>query len=154
MNNQQQEEQQYEDYYRPNMFERPEDISRHLLEVEKNKAGVINLDSSRANLNPHELMTVRAIGSLLNEIIYVEKMTTWRFTDLKDHLRNEIALTNVPSRAKHGWAAALSKTDRRINVSDTQEMAGDISDEFDDKTKQGLMDKLSNAVPLLRKKEM
>ena len=132
-----------EDIERPNYFERPEDVSRHLLEVEPNKTGVINLDSARANLNPHELKTVRAIGSLINDLDLAEQIVpSWDFKTDKAFFKNELATTNVPSRSKHGWAAALSKTDKRVNINDAQDMAFDISSAFEDRVEEGLVGKL------------
>lgn len=139
---------------RPNYFERPEDVSRHLLEVEHNPTGVVDLDSARANLNPQELKAVRAIGSLINDLDLAMKLIPkWNFTLEKKFFKNELSTTNVPSRSKHGWAAALSKTDKRVNVQDTNELAGDISDAFEQEVEQGLVGKLRET-GILKKKEL
>jgi len=132
----------------PNLFDSPEAIARHLLEVEQNTAGVVNKDSARANLNPTEMRTVRALGGLINEIEYAEKITGFNLNELKIYYQNELATTNVPSRSKGGFAMVLSKTDRRVNAQQIEDMAEDVAEQFDENVKQGLLGKfLKKKVP-------
>ena len=126
----------------PNLFESPESIARHILETEPNQTGVINKDSARANLNPSELRTVRALGGLINEIEYAEKITGFDLTELKEYYKNEMSTTNVPSRSKDGFAIVLSKTDKHINSQDLQNIASDVSNHFDEEAEQGLLSKI------------
>lgn len=126
----------------PNLFESPEAIARHILETEPNNTGVINKDSARANLNPSELRTVRALGGLINEIEYAEKITGFDLQELKEYYKNEMSTTNVPSRSKDGFAIVLSKTDRRVDSQEINSFAGEVSDHFNNETEQGLLSKL------------
>lgn len=123
----------------PNLFDSPEAIARHLLEVQENQAGVVNQDSARANLNPQEMRTVRALGGLINEIEYAEKITGFDLSELKNYYRNELATTNVPSRSKGGFAMVLSKTDRRVNTEQINDLAEDVAEQFNESTKKGLL---------------
>lgn len=144
----------FDELERPNYFEKPEDVSRHLLEIEHNKTGVVDLDSARANLNPQEMKSVRAIGSLINDLDYAMKLIPdWEFKKLNRFFKNELATTNVPSRAKHGWASVLSKTDKRVNVTEAQDMAYDISDAFEQQVDEGLVGKLRET-GILKKKQV
>jgi hypothetical protein len=146
-------EQMY-DQEMPNLFESPESIARHILEVDKSKAGTINKDSARANLNPSELRAVRGIGDMISELEYAEKICGWDLTEAKDYLKEKLATTNVPSRSKGGFAIVLSKTDRRIQMPEAQDFATEISDQFDEQTEQGLASKIPFIGGLLKKKEM
>jgi hypothetical protein len=128
--------------YTPNLFDSPEAIARHLLEIEKNETGVVNKDSARANLNPIEMKTVRALGGLINEIEYAEQITGFDLSELKNYYINELATTNVPSRSKSGFAIVLSKTDRRVNTNEINDLAQDISEQFSEEKKPGIFGKL------------
>jgi hypothetical protein len=149
------EQQHYQQFQQktPNLFDSPEAIARHLLEVEQNDAGVVNQDSARSNLNPAELRTVRALGGLINEIEYAKKIMLSMAKDkteqediiehldeLKEYYKNETATTNVPSRSKGGFAMVLSKTDKQVAIQQIESMAEDVADQFDtDKKKPGLL---------------
>ena len=157
MNYLDQEVQRYEhldESERPNYFERPEDVSRHLLEIEPNETGVIDLDTARANLNPEELKSIRAIGGLINDLDLASKLIPeWNFSKDIKFYRNEMSTTTVPSRAKHGWAAVLSKTDKKVNISEAQEMAYDISNAFEQQVDEGLVGKLRET-GILKKRQV
>jgi len=144
----------YQMLERPNLFESPESIARHILEVDKSKAGTVNKDSARANLNPRELSSVRTNGDLISELEYAERICGWDLKEAKDYVKEKLETTNVPSRSKSGFAIVLSKTDRRIQMGEAQEFAGEIQNQFDDKVEQGLGDKIRSSIPFLKKKEL
>jgi len=139
---------------RPNMFESPESIARHILEVDKSKAGTVNKDSARANLNPKELSSVRANGDLISEIEYAGRICGWDLKEAKDYVKEKLETTNVPSRSKGGFAIVLSKTDRRIQTAEAEQFAGEIQDQFDEGTEESLMNKIPLLGGMFRKKEM
>jgi hypothetical protein len=139
---------------RPNMFESPESIARHILEVDKSKAGTINKDSARANLNPSELRAVRANGDLISELEYAERICGWDLKEAKDYVKEKLETTNVPSRSKSGFAIVLSKTDRRIQMGEAQEFAGEIQDQFDEKVEESLASKIPLIGGMFKKKEL
>jgi DNA segregation ATPase FtsK/SpoIIIE-like protein len=146
-----------EDYQQqdmPNMFESPESIARHILEVKKSKAGTINEDSARANLNPSELRCVRANGDFIADLEYAEKVCGWKLDEAKEYIKEKIATTNVPSRSKHGFAIVLSKTDRRISTPEAEHFAGEISNDFNEEVEQSLAEKVASKIPFLKKKEL
>jgi hypothetical protein len=141
---------QYEE--RPNLFESPESIARHILQVKKSPSGVINEDSARANLNPAEMRSARAVGDLVGELEYAERVCGWNLNEAKEYVKEKLATTNVPSRSKHGFAIVLSKTDRRLNMPETEHFAGEIANTFNEDEEQGFMEKLKNRIPFMRGK--
>lgn len=144
----------YQNQEMPNMFESPESIARHILEVKKSKGGVIDQDSARANLNPNEMRSVRANGDLVSDLEYAEKVCGWNLSEAKDYLREKLATTNVPSRSKNGFAVVLSKTDRRISPQEGQQFAGEISSDFEEQVEESLAEKVTSKIPFLKKREL
>lgn len=145
---------EYQNQEMPNMFESPEAIARHILEVDKSKAGVANKDSARANLNPSELRCVRANGDLISDLEYAEKVCGWDLSEAKDYIKEKLATTNIPSRSKNGFAIVLSKTDRRVSTPEAEQFAGEISNSFDGEVEESLAEKVRSKIPFLKKKEM
>ena len=125
---------------RPNMWERPEEVARSVLEVEPNKNNIINSDTTKANLNPLELRSYRAIAGVINLTIFAEENHGWNLYKVKRFLEQENISTTVPSRAKSGWAISLAKTTTNVNVNEIKEHAVSIQNEFDQK--KGFLQKL------------
>lgn len=138
---------------RPNYFESPESIARHILEHEENTAGTVNSDSARANLNPQELRSARVVGTLIGELEYAERTCGWNLEEAKNYMRHNLATTNVPSRSKDGFAIVLSKTDRRIQTAEATQFAGEIASHFNEQTEQGLASKIPILGALFSKKK-
>lgn len=138
---------------RPNYFESPESIARHILEHESRKSEVVNSDSSRANLNPQELRTARIIGILIGEMEYAEKTCNWDLTEAKEEIKDALSIINVPSRSKDGFAVVLSKTDRRVQTAELNQFAGEVADHFDDSTEESLASKIPFIGGFLKKKQ-
>jgi hypothetical protein len=141
----------------PNFFEAPEAIARHIFEIIKSKAGVVNKDSSRANLNKVEMRAVRANGDLISDLAYAEKVCNWDLTYAKEYIGEKIATTNVPSRSKHGYGIWMAKTDRHISQPEAESMQNQINSEFnEEEVEQELQQKAG--IPIigrfLKKKEM
>ena len=139
---------------RPNYFESPESIARHILEHEKNETGVVTADSPRANLNPNELRTARVLGDLIGELEYAERVCGWDLTEAKTYVSNKLATTNVPSRSKDGFAIVLSKTDRRVQTAELNQFAGEVSQHFDENTEESLASKIPIFGSLFKKKQV
>lgn len=142
----------------PNLFESPESIARHIVEIIKSKAGVVNKDSARANLNKKEMRSVRANGDMISDLEYAEKICGWDLTNTKEYFKEKLATTNVPSRSKHGYAIWMSKVDRHVNQLEAEAFQNQLNTEFnDDEVEQGLREKVSG-LPIiggfLKKKEM
>jgi len=116
----------------PNFFESPEAIARHIFEIIKSKAGVVNKDSSRANLNKVEMRAVRANGDLISDLAYAEKVCNWDLTHAKEYIQEKVATTNVPSRSKHGYGIWMAKTDRHVSQPEAEQVQNEINSEFND----------------------
>lgn len=144
----------YQMLERPNLFESPESIARHIFEVDKSKSGTVNKDSARANLNPKELSSVRANGDLISELEYAERICGWDLKEAKDYVKEKLETTNVPSRSKFGYGIWMAKTDRRISQQDAEEGAREIQNQFGDNTEEGLGNKIRSSIPFLKKKEL
>jgi len=138
----------------PQYFETPEHISKHLLDIDRYDSPAVNLDSSRANLNPNELRQARADGSLMLELEEAEQTCGWNLASQKSKTHGVIGVLNVTSRAKNGWASVLAKTDKHVNIQTTEQYAEDINEQFNEQTAQGLGSKLSGKIPFLKRKEM
>lgn len=138
---------------RPNYFESPEAIARHILEHEHNPTGVVNADSPRANLNPGEMRSARVLGDLIGDIEFAERICGWDLFEPKIYIQNKLATTNVPSRSKDGFAIVLSKTDRNVQTQTLENFATDISQHFDENTEQGLLNKIPLLGGLVKKKQ-
>ncbi len=134
----------------PQYFETPEHISKHLLDVNEYTSNAVNHDSARANLNPNELRQARSDGSLILELEEAEKTCEWNLQSQKNKTFGALGVLNVTSRSKNGWASVLAKTDKHINIQSTEQMAEDISTQFNEETSKGLMSK----IPFLKKREM
>lgn len=136
-----------------NNFESPESIARHILEHERRESEVTSADSSRANLNPHELRVARVIGDLIGDLEYGEKICGWDLREAKEYMKDKLATTNVPSRSKDGFAVVLSKTDRRVQTAELNQFAGEVANHFDENTEQGLLSKLPIIGGMMKKKD-
>ena len=138
----------------PNYFESAEQISRHLLDVNKYKSNAVNHDSARANLNFNELRGARAEGALILELEEAEKICDWDLNTQKNKSRGSLGILNVTSRGKNGWASVLAKTDKHINIQTAEQYAGEIDSEFNDEIAENMGDKVRNKLPFLKKKEL
>ena len=138
----------------PNMFDSPEQISKHLLDVNEYKSNAVNHDSARANLNFDELRGSRAEGALILELEEAEKICGWDLSTQKNKSFGSLGILNVTSRSKNGWASVLAKTDKHINTQTAEQYAEDIDTEFNDEVSQSIGDKIQNKVPFLKKKEL
>jgi hypothetical protein len=136
---------------RPNYFESPESIARHILEHEVRKSGSVNADSPRANLNPSELRTARVVGDMISECEYGEKTCAWDLSEAKEYLKDKLSTTNVPSRSKDGFAIVLSKTDRQVQTPDVNQFAGEVAGHFEE-TQENLLTKIPLIGGLFKKK--
>lgn len=137
----------------PNLFDKPEAISRYIFEVEKSPADAYNKDTARANLNPKELNSVKSNIGIIAQISYAEKLCGWNLKNDKDFLRDEQASTTVPSRSKHGFGMVLAKTDHRVQTQQLEQYAKEIDDTFNP-TDPSFQEKLSKALPFLKKTEV
>jgi hypothetical protein len=138
----------------PDQFEMPEHISKSLLDIDTYNSPVVNLDSARANLNKFELRQVRADGSLLLELEEAEQTCGWDLGSQKSKTHGIIGMFNVTSRSKNGWSSVLAKTDKHINIQQTEQFAEDIDSEFSEQTQQGLSERVRSRLPFLKRREM
>jgi len=138
----------------PNYFESPEQISKHLLDVNKYNSNAVNHDSARANLNFNEMRGARAEGALILELEEAEIICNWDLKTQKDKTFGALGVLNVTSRGKSGWASVLAKTDKHINIQTAEEYAGEIDAEFNEEVAQGMGEKIQKKIPFLKKKEM
>ncbi len=130
---------------RPNMWERPEEVARSVLEAEPNENQITDSDTTKANLNPLELRSYRAIAGVINLAKFAEANHDWDLTKVISFLRHENIVTTVPSRAKSGWATAMAKTTTNVNRNEIKEEAVAIQDKFDNNP--GMLSK----IPILGK---
>ena len=137
---------------RPNYFESPESIARHILEHQERQSEAVNADSPRANLNPSELRTARVIGDMIGLLEHAEKVCGWDLEETKEYFKDSLSTTNVPSRSKDGFAIVLSKTDRRIQTPELNQFAGEVSQHFDENTEDSLLSKIPLFGGFLKKK--
>jgi hypothetical protein len=137
---------------RPNYFESPESIARHILEHQERNSEAVNSDSPRANLNPSELRTARVMGDMIALLEHAEKVCGWDLSDSKELFKDCLSTTNVPSRSKDGFAIVLSKTDRRIQTQEATQFAGEIAQHFNEDTEEGLLSKIPLFGGLFKKK--
>lgn len=138
----------------PNYFESPEQISKHLLDVNKYNSNAVNHDSARANLNFNEMRGARAEGSLILELEEAEKICGWDLQNQKDKTFGALGVLNVTSRGKNGWASVLAKTDKHINIQNAEQFAGEINEEFSEEVAQGMGNKIQQKIPFLKKREI
>jgi len=138
----------------PNMFDSPEQISKHLLDVNDYASNAINHDSARANLNFNELRGARAEGALLLELEEAEKLCGWNLETQKNKSFGSLGVLNVTSRGKNGWASVLAKTDKHVNIQTAEQYAGEIDAEFNDDVAENLGDKVQKKIPFLKKREL
>jgi len=138
----------------PNYFESPEQISKHLLDVNKYNSNAVNHDSARANLNFNELRGSRAEGAYILELIEGEQTCGWDLSHQKEKTYGALGVLNVTSRAKNGWASVLAKTDKHVNIQTAEQYAGEIDAEFNDEVAQGMSQKIQSKFPSLKKKEL
>jgi hypothetical protein len=156
-----------EPYEIPNYFSKPEAVSRHIFEVEPSPAKAFNKDTARANLVRRELNTVKANISLIATLAYTEK----KMIDIaesekeKEEISKQILIetefyrdeqsgTVVPSRSKNGFGIVLAKTDHRVQSQQLEQFAGEIGEEFGEEKPRGIGEKIRNALPFLKKKEI
>jgi len=151
-----------------NRFESPESISKHIFEVENSPANAFNKDTSRANLELPELNSVKANISLIALIaratrVMLSKAKTeeekqeiaLQMEMLTDYFRDEQSGTTVPSRSKRGFAIYLAKTERNIQTQDMSNYGVQQQESFGENPQpQGMGEKIRNAIPFLKKKEM
>ena len=135
-------------------FESAEAISKHLLDVNDYENNAVNQDSARANLSPNEMREARSKGNLIIELEEAQQLCGWDLSEQKAKQMGKLGVLNVTSRAKSGWASVLSKTDKHINIQNTEAYANDISDEFNENVSQGFGEKIRATLPFLKKKEM
>jgi len=138
----------------PEVFESAEAISKHLLDVNDYENNAVNQDSARANLSPNEMREARSKGNLIIELEEAQQLCGWDLSEQKAKQMGKLGVLNVTSRAKSGWASVLSKTDKHINIQNTEAYANDISDEFNENVSQGFGEKIRATLPFLKKKEM
>jgi len=157
-----------------NRFESPEQISKHIFGVENSKARAFNKDTSRGNLELPELNSVKVCITLINEIYYAEqtmvaniikdktildenkKTKIDEIQDEMERLRNfylsEQEGTVVPSRSKRGYAIYMAKTERNVQQQDMTTYGMEQQEGFTEGNPPGLKDKITGAVPFLKKK--
>lgn len=138
----------------PEIFESAEAISKHLLDVDDYDNNAVNKDSARANLSPNEMREARSKGNLIIELEEAQRLCGWDLTGQKAKIFGKLGVLNVTSRAKSGWASVLSKTDKHINIQNTEAFASEISDEFSESVSNNIGDKISAKIPFLKRKEL
>jgi len=163
----------------PNLWSRPESVSREIFGVEPSPARAYNKDTARGYLVRQELNSVKSnIGliALLDQAqktmidLAIEKARVQKidgetvtieiekiikdFEMLKDYFRDEQASTTVTSRSKRGFGMAMAKTDKRIQSSELNDLLIEDEKEFGEGQQENPRDKIRGAIPFLRKKEM
>lgn len=151
----------------PNLFTKPESISRHIFEVDQSPANAFNKDTARANLEWVELNSVKTNIGLIASIVYAEKFMQdvaetqeevmniqSQMLRLTNFFRDEQSGTTVPTRSKRGFAIYMAKTERSIQMQDMSNYGVQQQQEFSPGEPKSLKDKLSGALPFLKKKEM
>lgn len=136
---------QMDQQQRPNLWERPEEVARSVLESEPNTNQITDNDTTKANFNPLELRSYRAIAGVINLTMFAEQNHGWDLTKVLNFLKHENISTSVPSRAKSGWATAMAKTTTNVNVNEIKDQAAAIQNKFD--RKGGIMSK----IPIVKK---
>lgn len=122
----------------PQYFDQPEHIKKHLLDISEYQTIAVNHDLGRANFNPKELKETYANGDLILEFEEAELMCGFDLTQQKMKTHGKIGLRAVSSRSKAGWGPSLAITDKQISVNQMEEMANDISDQFNPEIAQQL----------------
>lgn len=162
----------------PNMYNRPESVSREIFEVNPSPAKAYNQDTAKANLVRQELNSVKANIGLIAELhrdqeimidLVFEKLKQGKidqetydyelqqieryFERDKDYYRDEQSSTTVPSRSKNGFGMTLAKTDKRIQSTEIDSLALENEKEFGDYA-QSPGEKIRSAIPFLKRREM
>lgn len=162
----------------PNMYNRPESVSREIFEVSPSPAKAYNQDTAKSNLVRQELNAVKANIGLIAELhrdqdIMVdlvfekfrqkkidEKTRDYELQQIeryferdKDYYRDEQSSTTVPSRGKGGFGLTLAKTDKRIQSTEIDALALENQKEFGDYA-QSPGEKIRSAIPFLKRREM
>jgi hypothetical protein len=164
----------------PNMWTRPESSSRHIFEVDPSPSRAYNKDTARGYLVEKEIISVKSNISLIAMLHQVEKEMINQaiiraerekispeilekeietiqndFERQKDYYRDEQSSTTVPSRSKRGFGMTMAKTDKRIQSSELNDMLIEDEKEFGDYNQpQNIGDKIRNAIPFIKRKEM
>ena len=137
----------------PEVFESAEAISKHLLDVNDYDNNAVNQDSARANLSPSEMREARSKGNLIIELEEAQRLCGWDLEGQKAKVMGKLGVLNVTSRAKCGWASVLSKTDKHINIQNTEAFASEINDDYNENVSDSIGGKITSKLPFLKKKE-